>query len=477
MKYKFFLTVSLLSAVSFGAFAGQYEDYVKEAESATIEKRVELWLKAADSTTDSSKKLAMYRLAYEMVKKINDERGILLLSNLIENAEGATAAEKIEARFTFLVTARASARTSMNYEGRYTRVRTVMEGVTVEDYKEFLKNPAITADQKKKITLLLASILHEQDLWYEEIALRQKIVETSKDLGLTSTEVQDQYLILSNIYLAMNNMEASVQCLRKLLALKSLTPQRRIRTLIILGDTLRKGYGWYYYPNAQQYKELCDSYKEAMELAKKRRLNGYYNQALMKMIEGAHFLNKSEEVVKMCQRYIDNSRLVDGGTWKNAKSIEGRHLLNLYRYPEAIEIFEQLYKYKHDLANTCMYLGASYYGNDDFAMALGMYDEAIVELGMDDSARPRQCKNWCNTLRGLLGSKARLDAAYLARAKRLNEEAKAAGKGPVVEVQAPDSLRPFAKQKVKKPDPKSMDDLMKTQEEEVDLLDGGLDLD
>ena len=473
MKHKFLLTMTLLSALSISAVAGEYEDYIKEAESASLEKRIELWLKAADSTTDNTKKLTMYRQAYELAKRINDEKNILYLADTIYKFPGVPDAEKLEARYRFLVVARNSARRTLNYEVRYSRLRIVMDGVTPQDYKDFLKTPGITAEQEKRISLMLASILHDYDLWYEEIEARKNLLER-KDL--TAIERQDQYLILSNVYLAMNNMEDSVKSLRSLLAIKSLTPDRRIRTLIILGDTFRKGYGWYYYPNAEQYKEMSDSYKAAMDLAAKRRRGNYYNQALLKMIEGAHFLEKSADVVKFCTRYINNNKLVDGGTWKKAKTLEGTHLLKLNRYPEAIAIFEDLYKYKHDLPNTCMSLGQSYYLNDDFAMALGMYDEAIVELGMDDSARPRQCKNWCNTLRGLLGKKARLDAAYVARAKRLNEEAKAAGKDPVVKVNAPDSLNPFANQKVPKKKPKTMDDLMKATDDGPDLLGGGLDL-
>lgn len=473
MKHKILLTMTLLSALSFSTFAGDYENYVKEAESATLEKRIELWLKAADSTTDQSKKLTMFRQAYELAKRINDPAAIMYSATQIQNSPGATKDEKLEARFTYLVTARASAKKAINFEGRFTASRIVMDGVGPQDYIDFLKTPGITPEQEKKITMLLASLLHSYELWYDEIELRKKLLERP---DLTALEKQDQYLILSSVYLSMNNMEESVKSLRSLLAMKSLTPQRRIRTLIILGDTLRKGYGWYYYPNAEQYKELCDSYKAAMDLALKRRMGGYYNQALLKMIEGAHFLNKSEDVVKFCNRYINNSKHVDGGTWKKAKTLEGTHLIKLRRFPEAIDIFEQLYKYKHDLPNTCMSLGSSYYHNDDYAMALGMYDEAIVELGMDDSARPRQCKSWCNRLRGLLGKKKQLDAMFLARAKRLNAEAKAAGKAPVVKVNEPDSLNPFANQKIPKKKPKTMDDLMKTQEDGPDLLGGGLDL-
>ncbi len=473
MKHKFLLTMTLLSALSLSALAGDYENYIKEAESASLEKRMELWLKAADSTTDNTKKLTMFRQAYELAKRINDERGILYLADTLYKFPGVPAEEKLEARYRFLVTSRSSAKKNISYEGRYVALQSVVNGVSPQDYISFLKVPGITAEQEKKISLLLASILHDYDFWYQEIAMRRKLLER-KDL--TSTERQDQYLILSNIYLSMNNMEESVKSLRSLLAIKSLTPDRRIRTLIILGDTLRKGYGWYYYPNAEQYKEMSESYKSAMNLAAKRRRGGYYNQALLKMIEGAHFLEKSEEVVKLCARYINNNKLVDGITWKKAKTLEGTHLLKLNRCPEAIVVFEELYKYKHDLSNTCMSLGQSYYLNDDFAMALGMYDEAIVELGMDDSARPAQCKRWCQTLRGLLGKKDRLTAVYLARAKRLNEEAKAAGKESTVKVNAPDSLNPFANQKVPKKKPKTMDDLMNAAEESPDLLGGGLDL-
>ena len=52
MKHKFLLTMTLLSALSISAVAGEYENYIKEAEGASLEKLIELWLKAADSTAD-----------------------------------------------------------------------------------------------------------------------------------------------------------------------------------------------------------------------------------------------------------------------------------------------------------------------------------------------------------------------------------------------------------------------------------------
>ncbi|MBO5959607.1 MAG: hypothetical protein J6Q65_05750 [Lentisphaeria bacterium] len=472
MKNKFLLTATLISAVSAGLFAGEYEDYLKEAENVSVEKRIDLWLKASEATKDEAKKLALYRQAYETAKKIDDSKGTLLLADLIYRSKNATPEEKLEDRFTFLCIARTSAKKVLNYEGRTSQLRIAMDGVSVQDYVDFMKESGLTPEQQKRIAIILAGVYHDYDLWYKEIELRKQILERQ---DLTAIEKQDQYLILSNLYLAMNNMEDSVKNLEKLLEMKSLTPQRRVRTLIILGDTLRKGYGWYYRPNAEQFKKMNESYKAAMELAAKRRLGTYYNQALFRMIEGAHSLNNSKEVVKLCQQYIQlGNKRVDGKTYKDAKILEGKHHLALRNYPEAIEIFEQLYKWKHDLANTCMSLGESYYQNDDFSMALGMYDEAIVELGMDDSARPRQCKNWGNILRGLLSAKPTLDAAYLARSKRLNAEAKAAGKGAVVKERASDSLNPFANQKVKKKKPKTMDDLMKAQEEETNLLEGGL---
>ena len=60
--------------------------------------------------------------------------------------------------------------------------------------------------------------------------------------------------------------------------------------------------------------------------------------------------------------------------------------------------------------------------------------------------------------------------------KEIKKEAKAAGKDPVVKVNAPDSLNPFANQKVPKKKPKTMDDLMKATDDGPDLLGGGLDL-
>ncbi|MBR4075599.1 MAG: hypothetical protein IKK25_01900, partial [Lentisphaeria bacterium] len=121
MKHKFLLTMTLLSALSISAVAGEYEDYIKEAEGASLEKRIELWLKAADSTTDNTKKLTMYRQAYELAKRINDEKSILYLADTIYKFPGVPDAEKLEARYRFLVVARNTARKTLNYEVRYSR--------------------------------------------------------------------------------------------------------------------------------------------------------------------------------------------------------------------------------------------------------------------------------------------------------------------------------------------------------------------
>ena len=202
MKHKFLLTMTLLSALSISAVAGEYENYIKEAEGASLEKRIELWLKAADSTADNTKKLTMYRQAYELAKRINDEKSILYMANTLYKFPGLPDAEKQEARYQFLVVARNSARKTLNYEGRNSRLRIVMDSVTPQDYKDFLKTPGITPEREKRISIMLASILHDYNLWYQEIELRKKLLERT---DLTSTEQQDQYLILSSVYLSMNN--------------------------------------------------------------------------------------------------------------------------------------------------------------------------------------------------------------------------------------------------------------------------------
>ncbi len=452
-----FLTVMIFAAAA--VCAGEVENLLAKAEAApSLDQRMDLWLEASKLAKDENQKLELYEKGFDLAKKVGDKKRLPVFAELLRKSPAVSPERKSSALYEYLMAARIPDFFNP-------------EGAQPEEYEEFLAMKKCTPKQEKEILLRLTRVYHGTHLWNKEVETFRKLLSHPE---INQFEKQDLYVNLSKLYLEMNRMGEALDCMKSMLAMKNLTPVKRARAYIQMGDVLLKGYGWYYRPNPEQYKELCGYYKQAMQT--KKVPPQIYSEALTKLVQAAYSTKRYGEVISLAEHYGNlNNKKLDNLTWRKLKDMHGNSLQAQERFREAIEVFELLYKYKHKLADTCMSLGANYYRNGDYAMALGMYDEAIVELGRADDARPAQCKRWVNRLKWFSTGKKTLDDLFAARAKRLNEEARAAGKGPVVEEKKQDALRPFddGKPKVKKK-PQTIEDLMKNEEE--DLLEGGLDL-
>ncbi len=459
MKYSVLAVIAAAAVLPVFAGEAEYVQAVAQAESATsLDKRMDLWLSAAEQTGDEQKKLELYEKGFDLAKRIKDRERLPVFAALLRNSPAASQERKASAFYEYLMAGK--------LPGRFDSI-----GIQPAEFEQFLAMPGITPKQEKDAMVRLTTAYHNTNLWYKEVEVFKKLLAHPE----TGTfERQDFYVNLSDLYLQMNEMEKALDCMKAMLKMKTLAPTKRARAYVLMGDILLKGYGWYYRPNPEQYKELCGYYKQAMQT--KKVPDGIYSDALIKLVGAAYNTKRYQETIDLAEQYGNlNNRKLNQISWTKIMEMKGNSLQNLERYREAIAVFEQLYKYKYKLADTCMSLGANYYGNGDYSMALGMYDEAKVELGMADDARPAQCKYWMNRLKWFNTGKKILDDLYAARAKRLNAEAAAAGKAPVVKEKVHDALRPFddGKPEVKKK-PQTIADLMKN--EEQDLLEEGLDL-
>ncbi len=447
------ILLTILLTMSAGTlFAGQYEDLLKKAESTqSLDERMQLWQEAAKIAPNEQAKLELNQLGFDMAKRLKKAAFLQEFAKAIAASPIASDERKAAAVFENLM---AQPRPSI-----------MNPGVPAEQWGAYLSMPGKTPEQEFTALNQLANCYHYQNHWYKEIEVLKKILEHPK---CSEFNTQDTLINLSNVYLSMNRMNEAMDCLKTMLQMKTLAPTRRAQAHLLLGDILLKGHGWYYVPNAEQYKELKACYIKAMNVKKGRA----ENQAVMRLVAAAYKLKKYEEVINLSAMYL-NRKGIDQLTWTTVKNAEGLSLQALERHKEAIEVFEQLYKYQYKLPDTCMSLGLSYYRNGDYAMALGMYDEALVELGAADDARPAQCKYWIRRLKWFNGNKKMLDDVYAAHIKRLNEEARAAGKTGMKEIKKSSSLRPFDDGKPKKKKkPKSLEEINK--EKETDLLEEGL---
>lgn len=440
-------------------FADDYDSYLQQAEQATsLEQRMDFYLKAADSTKDEKKKLDMYERGFDLAKKVKMKKMISVFADRLRTSPVVSAERKASAYFEYLCSLD---RPGMGNAG----------GSTPDMWEDFLKMPGHSPEDEQKAMLLFANNCHWWNLWYREIELLKAALDHP---NTTEIGKQDILINLSKVYLQMNRMQDAMDCITTMQKMKTLTPQRRAQSYILLGDIMKKGCGFYYRPNEEDYKKICDYYMKAVKVPK-GKMGG---EAFFKVVEAAYDTKRYNDVINFSQQYLNgDNKKIDGATWGKIQEKNGTAHQVLEHWDEAVEIFEALYKYKYNLADTCMSLGFSYYGHGDYQMALGMYDEALVELGPAcDDARPAICKGWCNKLKWFNTGKKQLDDIYAAHAKRLNKEAAAQGKGPVIKVQEADELRPFdnGKKKAKEKKPQNLKDLMK--EKEDDILDSGLDL-
>lgn len=443
-----FLTAGIFFSAT-GLQAGEYKTLLSKAENeSSLERRLELWVKAAEAAEDESKKFDLYGKGFSLARKIDNTKYISVFAKLLNKSPLASPALKASAIFEYLSVQKKK-----------------HQPLPSKEWEDYLAMPG--TDPKNDFTARrnLADAYHRDSQWYKEIALLKKLV---KHPEADDFKKQDILFNLSQVYLAMNRMDDAVACLKDVLRIKSLSPNRRAKVHLMIASALVHGYGWHSVLSPERYKQMSDHCLQAMKAKDKY----YYRQALISLVAGTYKIGNDEEVIRLSKKYLTRNKKVDLPTWLEVKTYETRALLREERYPEAIEILEQLYKSRSG-PDVCISLGQTYYRNGDYTAALGMYSEAVDLLKGDDSDRLPRSKSWCQRLGGLVKIKPQLDALFLARAKRLNAEARAAGKAPVAEEREVDELRPFQK-KGKKKEPTSLEEINK--EEEHDLLGEGLDL-
>lgn len=461
MMKRTLLTLCLVSATAFvlpaAVSAGEYEDLLQKAENAdSLQQRMNFWLEAATKTKDEKQKLALYQKGFDLARKLNMGEYTTKFADLLKNSPAATDEQKASAMYSYLLTLPPG--NKFKPDGNHTI------------WEEYLKMPGVNPKDARSAKFKLLNVYHNNNRWYKEIDLAKELLN---DPEVNAFQKQDLYIRLASVYLEMNNMDASLASLEEMMKMPTLTPKRRASSYVRMGDTLLKGYGWYYRPDEKQYQKVAECYLNAMKVK-----NGdVYGVALVKLVEAAKRMNKHQEVLDLAKKYLTDNKKADRDSWMKIRLMEANTLQALERFEEALAIFEELYKFQYQLADTCMSLGYNYYRNENYSMALGMYDEALVELGQADDARPAQCKYWINRLKWFANGKKILDELYLARAKRINAEAIAQGKEPPMKEIAKDPLRPWESRKAKKKEkpPQTLEELNKPKEENI--LDEGLDLD
>lgn len=428
---------------------GEYEKRIADAEKEpSLEKRLELWLKASEATDSEKEKFQLYEKGFSLARKINHADFLASFAERLLKSPLATSALKASATFEYL-----------------SALKKTGNPVSVKQWESFLALPGI--DKKNEFAAMgyLADVCHKENLWYKEIGILKKMLDHP---CASDFKKQDILINLSQVYLDMNRTDEAAGCLKTMLKMKSLSPNRRSKANLLLGDAILHGYGWYSVPSPEQYRKMKEYYLQAMKV----KSGVHYSAALTRLLKAAFQLRHDNEVISLSKKHLAHNKKLQLPAWLSIKTYETLVLMRQERFTEAIEILEQLYKYRYSLADTCMSLGRAYYRTGDYNASLGMYDEAKSALRGVDDARPAQCEQWSRRLKTMIGLKKQLDSLYLARAKRLNAEAKAAGKTPAAGAEEIDRLRPF--QKKKKKEPMSLEEI--NREEEQDLLEEGLDL-
>ncbi len=443
------ITILLAGVLS----AGEYEDLLKKAESTSyLSERLELWQKALPLAPSEAVRLNLNQEGLELALRLKKTDFVKVFALNITKSPLAAGQQKTAAMFEYL-----------NSMPKYTWNA---RGVPSPQWEEYLAMPDKKPEHELTALHQLTNAYHAEDEWFREIEVMKKILEHPR---CAEYEKVNTLLNLSKLYQSMNRMDDALDCVKQTLKL-NMSKKRRAESYILLGDIMQKGFGYYYKPSEKQYKEMQGYYLKAIEANPKDY--SIASATIVKLVSAAYKYNRHKEVLELTARYI-NRKGMDAINWKKIKDMQGNTYQRLEQHKEAIEVFEELYKFQHNLPDTCMSLGYNYYCNGNYTMALGMYDEALVELGRADDARPAQCKRWIRTLKWFTGGgQKQLENLRTAYVKRLNAEAVATGKNKVAERNKPSSLRPFGEKPKVKKKPTTLEEINKV--EERDILEEGL---
>lgn len=490
-------TLILAAGLFFAGFSlcgATFDELVRKGEeSNTMNQRLSCWREAAALGGDAKALFELCEKAASLARRINALNDEIYFSELMLKSPQLPKERKNSLTFDLLVAKGKAEEAAQKEEQAKARVEMKKAGQSDDDmlvlpspfippvkgrdliqqWQDYLKSPGLTPEEELRAMHQYASALYKRDLWYKLCDLYEVML---KHPALKDIAKQDLLLAYAKLTLTMQNMDKSLECLHKLLDMPTLTPLRRGQVYILTADTMSNGYGFYYRADEENYKAFCGYYLKAMKMPKSQ----VYGEALQKLVYAVSRKGDHKKVIELVDEYCndDNRSKIRLPIWGAIKTKQGNSYLALEKADEAVEVFEALYKYKYDLANTCMSLGSAYYMHDDYTMALAMFDEALVELGPScDDARPGICKWWIGMLGWFNHGKATLDKLYLAHAQRVNAEAKAKGLGPVLEEKHTDALRPFddGRKKAKEKKPKTLKDLDKQKDE--DILEEGLNLD
>lgn len=209
----------------------------------------------------------------------------------------------------------------------------------------------------------------------------------------------DATLKSASVLFSLLRAEEALALLKSIEKEPELTPKRKGRLLLQIGDAVMQGRG--YYPNLSDadYRTAYDSFRKASEIQSEGK-RVFYSAAMKKIIQSLYKRGKYDECLAVCEETINTKKAkIESEDWREIKTYLGHCRARLGDYEGAIADFEMLRDMKYKPGDTCRFLGQIYSQNRQYALAIGAYDEALKALEHAEDDRPQECKNWIGRLR------------------------------------------------------------------------------
>lgn len=370
-------TILLTSILACMLDAQTFEDFMKKAEQeSTPQLRYTFWDRAADAGTNAEKTRA-WSTAFACARKMNESEQIVKYGTLLKDCTDLSDKERAEACYLALK-------------------HMPEQEVGPDRWNAYLAMPGKSPAQASDAVFALANALRNRFQTEKALAVLEK-VRTGSEYDI-NTKVDATLKIAAVLFSRFRNDEA-LKILEELEQNPALTPKRKGQLLILIGDSIKQGHG--YYPNLEDadYEKAYRYFRKAAEIRASGKLE-FYMQAYFKIIESLFTRGKYAETLKICEELMQGKKVKPGlDQWRLLKTYMGQCKTKLGDYEGAIADLEALRDIKYMPQDNCRYLGHAYYLNRQYSLAIGCYSEALAALEGAEDDRPAWCKHWIERLR------------------------------------------------------------------------------
>lgn len=420
-KYLFFLCLCLCMGALCAA-EDTYESVLQKAEkTSNIREKAELFQKAASLTTDEKKKRTVLLQAFPMAESIKEkDMMIAIATGLSENKE-LSPADRAKYRFRVI-----ELLWTWDQWPDFT-------GPDPQIMEDFLNMPGVSPELEIKALMKLPQAYMRMNRVDLAIKVYERAIQHPKiDLNTKS----DAMIALANAYRDVYQQQKALECLRTMTQLPNLTPARKVKAFMMLGDMILSGSGYYFEPKEEHYKAAYEAFAQAAKV--KGVSVTLANDAICKTPESYLKRNQYQKAVELYQAILDNKKNPPNRfLWVRCTEQLGHAKMGMKDYEGAVAEFEKLPKFfsRSGLGDIYRYLGRAYYCNKDYMLAIGAYETArkiLEDQERVEDDRPAWCKGWIGRIKWFTTGKnaAELDAAMQKRYKKLMAMAEADPNAP-----------------------------------------------